>query len=79
MAGGLAAPLAISADIETGPGHKWMNGPPGTGVLYIRNADIRPPEFYPTVSQRMSKYSSGGTDRKYPFMTRKLLTGLFMS
>jgi selenocysteine lyase/cysteine desulfurase len=33
-----------------------LNGPPSTGVLYIKNVDIRPPEFYPTISQRMGKY-----------------------
>jgi len=57
-----------NCDFYAGPGHKWMNGPPGTGVLYIRNADIRPPEFYPTVSQRMSKYTDCGnnTDTCFP-------------
>ena len=44
-------------DFYAGPGHKWLNGPPGTGVLYIRNADIRPPEFFPMLSQRMGKYT----------------------
>jgi len=46
-----------NCDFYAGPAHKWLNGPPGTGVLYIRNADIRPPEFYPMLSQRMSKYT----------------------
>lgn len=43
-------------DFYAFPGHKWLNGPPSTGVLYIRNENIRPPEFYPTLSQRMEKY-----------------------
>jgi selenocysteine lyase/cysteine desulfurase len=43
-------------DFYACPGHKWLNGPPSTGVLYLRNADIRPPEFYPTISQRMENY-----------------------
>jgi len=43
-------------DFYACPGHKWLNGPPSTGVLYIRNANIRPPEFYPTISQRMENY-----------------------
>jgi selenocysteine lyase/cysteine desulfurase len=47
-----------SCDFYAAPGHKWLNGPPSTGLLYIRNADIRPPEFYPTISQRMPKYSA---------------------
>jgi selenocysteine lyase/cysteine desulfurase len=46
-----------NCDFYACPGHKWLNGPPSTGVLYIRNADIRPPEFYPTISQRMGKYA----------------------
>ena len=44
------------------PGHKWLNGAPGTGVLYIQNEKIRPPEFYPTLSQRMGKYTSCSHD-----------------
>jgi len=44
-------------DFYAGPGHKWLNGPPGTGVLYIRNENIQPPEFYPMISQRMEKYA----------------------
>lgn len=37
------------------PGHNWLNGPPSTGGLYIKNNNIRPPEFYPVLSQRMEK------------------------
>jgi len=48
-------------DFYAGPAHKWLNGPPGTGVLYIRNAEIRPPEFYPMLSQRMSKYTDASS------------------
>ena len=46
-----------NCDFYACPGHKWLNGPPSTGVLFIRNADISPPEFYPTLSQRMHKYA----------------------
>ena len=49
-----------NCDFYACPGHKWLNGPPSTGVLYIRNADIRPPEFYPMISQRMEKYADCG-------------------
>ena len=49
-------------DFYACPGHKWLNGPPSTGVLYIRNADIRPPEFYPVISQRMEKYTGCSDD-----------------
>jgi len=47
-----------NCDFYACPGHKWLNGPPSTGVLYIRNENIRPPEFYPTISQRMGMYAS---------------------
>lgn len=43
-------------DFYACPGHKWLNGPPSTGILYIKNSKIKPPEFYPTLSQRMGKY-----------------------
>ena len=49
-----------NCDFYACPGHKWLNGPPSTGVLYIKNSDIRPPEFYPTISQRMGKYIDCG-------------------
>lgn len=49
-------------DFYACPGHKWLNAPPSTGVLYIRNEKIRPPEFYPTLSQRMEKFSTCDSD-----------------
>ncbi len=51
-----------NSDFYACPGHKFLNGPPSTGVLYIRNADIRPPEFYPSISQRMIRYSETNKD-----------------
>jgi len=51
-----------NCDFYACAGHKWLNGPPSTGILYVRDADIRPPEFYPTLSQRMGKYL-GGNDQ----------------
>lgn len=45
-----------NCDFYAGPTHKWMNGPPGTGWLYIRNDRIRPPEFLPPLSQKMAAY-----------------------
>jgi selenocysteine lyase/cysteine desulfurase len=55
------------ADFYACPGHKWLNGPPGTGVLYIKNARIRPPEFYPILSQRMGKYATNEANPEKPF------------
>ena len=48
------------SDFYACPGHKWLNGPPSTGILYLGNADLRPPEFYPVLSQRMSNYADCG-------------------
>jgi selenocysteine lyase/cysteine desulfurase len=62
-----------NCDFYACPGHKWLNGPPGTGVLYIRNADIRPPEFYPTISQRMEKYTDGAGGGKDGYPMAKAL------
>ena len=45
------------ADFYACPGHKWLNGPPGTGILYLKDALISPPEFYPVLSQRMGQYN----------------------
>ena len=60
-------------DFYACPGHKWLNGPPSTGVLYIKNENIRPPEFYPTISQRMGNYASYESEDDAPvFMTEAL-------
>ena len=48
-----------NCDFYAAPTHKWMNGPPGTGVLYIKNLQLCPPEFYPPLSQKMGAYMSG--------------------
>lgn len=45
-----------NSDFYAAPTHKWMNGPPGTGILYIRNPYLSPPEFYPTLSQKIGDY-----------------------
>ncbi len=54
-------------DFYACPGHKWLNGPPGTGILYIKNSRIRPPEFYPILSQRMTKYGGKQGEAGEPF------------
>jgi len=56
-----------NCDFYAGPTHKWMNGPPGTGWLYIKNDRIRPPEFSPPLSQKMAAYmSDDGIDSHLP-------------
>lgn len=59
------------ADFYACPGHKWLNGPPSTGILYIKNSAIKPPEFYPVLSQRMGKYIKGSSTSSFP-MTEAL-------
>ncbi len=67
-----------NCDFYACPGHKWLNGPPSTGVLYIRNADIRPPEFYPTISQRMGKYTdcNDNSDSCFPIAEALQVRGM---
>jgi selenocysteine lyase/cysteine desulfurase len=60
-------------DFYACPGHKWLNGPPSTGILYIKNENIRPPEFYPTISQRMGEYASCSGDTEACFPMAKAL------
>lgn len=48
-----------NCDFYAGPTHKWMNGPPGTGILFIKNLNLCPPEFYPVLSQKMGSYMCG--------------------
>jgi len=56
-------------DFYACPGHKWLNGPPSTGILYIKNSKIKPPEFYPSLSQRMEKF----LDTEKPFAMAEAL------
>ena len=48
-----------NCDFYAAPMHKWMNGPPGTGILYIKNEYLSPPEFYPILTQKMGSYLCG--------------------
>lgn len=48
-----------NCDFYAAPMHKWMNGPPGTGLLFIRDRDLCPPDFYPPVGQKMGAYMCG--------------------
>lgn len=52
------------SDFYACPGHKWLNGPPSTGILYLKNSTISPPDFFPMLSQRMEKYSASNDIKK---------------
>ena len=41
----------LGCDFYACPGHKWLNGPPGTGVLYVRDSKNNPYGLWPTLSQ----------------------------
>lgn len=43
---------AIGCDFYACSGHKWLNGPPGTGVLYIRKAALNPTKLWPILSEQ---------------------------
>ena len=40
-------------DFYASSGHKWLNGPPGTGVLYIRDAGTNPSKLVPILSENI--------------------------
>ncbi|MGE5340477.1 MAG: aminotransferase class V-fold PLP-dependent enzyme [Candidatus Omnitrophota bacterium] len=42
---------AMGCDFYATSGHKWLNGPPGTGVLYIRDAQHNPFGLVPIISE----------------------------
>jgi len=60
-------------DFYAAPGHKWLNGPPGSGFLYLNNDKIQPPEFFPVMSQRMPRYLSDGKIEKTNYPMAKAL------
>jgi len=41
----------MGCDFYAAAGHKWLNGPPGTGLLYLRNAKNNPHDLLPTISE----------------------------
>jgi selenocysteine lyase/cysteine desulfurase len=43
----------LGCDFYATSGHKWLNGPPGTGVLYIRNAASNPSNLAPILSENI--------------------------
>jgi isopenicillin-N epimerase len=57
-----------NCDFYACSGHKWLNGPPGTGFLYMRKRDLSPPDFYPTIS-----HGYKGFDPTSPYSMAELL------
>ncbi len=41
----------LGCDFFACSGHKWLNGPPGTGILYIRNAKENPHGLWPVLTE----------------------------
>jgi selenocysteine lyase/cysteine desulfurase len=41
----------IGCDFYAAAGHKWLNGPPGTGLLFIRDAERNPYNLLPILSE----------------------------
>jgi len=41
----------LGCDFYAGPGHKWLSGPPGTGVLYVRKPAPGPQQIWPILSE----------------------------
>ena len=49
----------IGCDFYAASGHKWMNGPPGTGILYIRHAQANRWGLEPIISERAMDIGPG--------------------
>lgn len=41
----------LGCDAWAGAGHKWLNGPAGTGILYLRDARYNPWDLVPILSE----------------------------
>ncbi len=48
----------LGCDFYACSGHKWLNGPPGTGILYIRNAKENPHKLWPAMTEVYDNPSS---------------------
>jgi len=42
---------SLGCDFYATSGHKWLNGPPGTGMLYIRDGDQNPRNLWPEITE----------------------------
>jgi selenocysteine lyase/cysteine desulfurase len=52
---------ALGCDFYAGAGHKWLNGPPGTGILYVRDSATNPWKLEPIVSEQAMDVGNGVT------------------
>jgi selenocysteine lyase/cysteine desulfurase len=43
----------LGCDFYATSGHKWLNGPPGTGVLYIREAGLNPCKLDTIIAEKI--------------------------
>jgi isopenicillin-N epimerase len=59
----------LGCDFYATSGHKWLNGPPGTGVLYIRDARPEPSNLMPILAEDIP-----GIDKE-PISTRLQMRG----
>ncbi len=41
----------LGCDFYACSGHKWLNGPPGTGIFYIRDASNNPHSLWPVLTE----------------------------
>jgi selenocysteine lyase/cysteine desulfurase len=41
----------LGCDFYACPGHKWLNGPPGTGIFYVRDAKNNPHSLWPVLTE----------------------------
>ena len=50
---------ALGCDFYSSAGHKWLNGPPGTGILYLRDASANPWGLVPILSEKAMAMGPG--------------------
>lgn len=51
----------LGCDFYSASGHKWLNGPPATGILYLRDAAANPWNLSAIISERSSSVGDGMT------------------
>ncbi|HEY0310978.1 MAG TPA: aminotransferase class V-fold PLP-dependent enzyme [Allosphingosinicella sp.] len=51
----------LGCDFYAASGHKWLNGPPATGILYIRDAQTNPWNLAAVISEKSASVGNGLT------------------